>query len=57
MLAADRMCDRADGKCKWLSDGCDGGNFVKGKCGGPDNRRCCIPNPDGEIMYDHTKYK
>ena len=49
MLAADRMCDRADGECKWLSDGCDGGNFFKGKCGGPDNRRCCIPNPDGEI--------
>ena len=44
----DKACDAADGDCKWLSDGCEGGNFVKGKCGGPDNRRCCIPNPDGK---------
>ena len=44
----DKPCDDADGECKWLSDGCEGGNFMKGKCGGPDNRRCCVPNPDGK---------
>ena len=44
----DKSCDDADGECNWLSDGCEGGNFMKGKCGGPDNRRCCVPNPDGK---------
>ena len=39
----DDKCTDAFGTCKWTDeDPCNNGEYFRGKCAGPNNRRCCI---------------
>ena len=39
----DDKCTAAFGTCKWTDeDPCNNGDYARGKCAGPNNRRCCI---------------
>ncbi|CAH1787740.1 unnamed protein product [Owenia fusiformis] len=39
----DGKCECLKGTCKSVANGCNGGNFYTGKCGGPVDRKCCVP--------------
>ncbi|CAH1799198.1 unnamed protein product [Owenia fusiformis] len=39
----DSKCECLKGTCKLVANGCSGGNFYTGKCGGPADRKCCVP--------------
>ncbi|XP_061408173.1 leukocyte cell-derived chemotaxin-2-like isoform X3 [Lethenteron reissneri] len=40
--AKDAQCEGDGGVCQYTNVACDGKN-VKGRCGGPANRQCCMP--------------
>ena len=51
VITEDKKCKYAGGDCRWISEGCKGGDFKSGLCAGPYNRRCCLP----DSKYSHIK--
>ncbi|XP_019648044.1 PREDICTED: peptidoglycan-recognition protein SC2-like isoform X2 [Branchiostoma belcheri] len=42
----DSSCAASGGTCKVTSNYCSG-SYVSGKCGGPSDRKCCVPSSGG----------
>ncbi|XP_035689900.1 peptidoglycan-recognition protein SC2-like [Branchiostoma floridae] len=44
--SSDGACSASGGTCKVTSNYCSG-SYVSGKCGGPADRKCCVPSSGG----------
>ena len=44
----DSSCTKSGGKCQYETLECNG-STKDGSCGGPQERKCCVPKQEGKI--------